>query len=116
MSYTQAYQPQLPEINFSNNWNKKLDNTAFTTIRLENPNKYKIGQQYEIKLNHKKITVGKIIEIRKLMFKDINEFIAYLDTGYSSTECKKIIQKMYPSIDFTHKFLYLILIKKLNRL
>ncbi len=39
------------KIKFSFNWNNKLENKAFTTIRIHNPNKYKTGNMYEIELN-----------------------------------------------------------------
>lgn len=105
---------KLEIINFSHNWNKKLDCTAFTTIRLENNLKYKKGSVYEIHLKkvlHKK---AMILEIKTMYLNDINEYIANLDTGYSSPETKEILLKMYPTVDFNKKKLMFILLKSVS--
>ena len=99
-------------ISFSYNWNKKLDCQAFTTIRLYQPEKYVVGETYEILLKDVAIGKGEIVEIRKFMLSELNEFVAYLDTGYPKEKCKEIIRKMYPKVDFERQILSLILIKK----
>jgi len=38
-------------IKFSYNWNNKLENKAFTTIRIHNPKKYIAGKAFNIELN-----------------------------------------------------------------
>lgn len=48
---TMHNQDELPTIDFSYNWNGKLNCNSFTTIRLANPNKYQIGLDYLVKLN-----------------------------------------------------------------
>lgn len=99
-------------ISFSFNWNHKLDCDAFTTIRLFQPEKYCIGEQYAIQLKKVKQFEGVIIDVKKFMLKDLSNFIAYLDTGYSKENCQSIITKMYPRVNFTTQFLSLILIHK----
>lgn len=101
-------------ISFSYNWNKKLDCVAFTTIRLYQPVKYIIGEQYEIQLKKEKQFDGVIIDIKKFMLKDLSNFIAYLDTGYPKEKCADIITKMYAKIDFNTQPLSLILIHKVK--
>ena len=87
-----------PKINFSYNWNNKLGCKIFSTIRIYNPNKYQIGQEYKIELNKKPIKIASITDMKTIYLKDINEFIAGIDTGYSAFECKSILQKMYSKI------------------
>jgi hypothetical protein len=101
-------------ISFSYNWNKKLDCEAFTTIRLFQPGKYVVGEQYEIQLKKVKLFEGVIIDVKKFMLKDINNFIAYLDTGYSKENCQSIITSMYKKVDFNTQPLSLILIHKVK--
>jgi hypothetical protein len=99
-------------IPFSYNWNKKLDCDAFTTIRIYQPEKYVIDETYQIDLNKAEFCKGTIIDIKKFWLKDLNDFIAYLDTGYDKEECKKIITLMYKRVDFNTTPLSLILIRK----
>ena len=43
----------MEKLEFSTNWNNKLDCKCFTTIRLYNPNKHFRGNQFEISLQNK---------------------------------------------------------------
>lgn len=102
--------PSKKRIRFTYNWNNKLDCKAFTTLRLHQPDMYVVGEVYEIWLRGPKSqwaqrNDGQIIDIRRLHLNDVNPFIAYLDTGYSVGETKKILQRMYrnkvnPLLDF----------------
>ncbi len=86
-------------IRFSNNWNNKLDNKAFTTIRLHNPNKYRQGLFYEIELKGGARGQAELREIRTLRATQFNNFICYLDTGYNKMETIEILKRMYSDID-----------------
>lgn len=98
-------------INFSTNWNNKLDCKCFTTLRLKNPKKYQLNKQYLINLKKNPIKKAEIIGIKTIFFKDINEYIAHLDTGYSLEETKNILLKMYPNIKTHTQPFYFILLK-----
>lgn len=102
----------MDKISFSFNWNNKLENKAFTTIRLLQQEKYRTEETYLITLKLKELFQAKIIEIKPFWLKDLNEFIAHLDTGYNKKECIEIIKKMYPNVNFLQKQLSLILLKK----
>ena len=71
----------------------------FTTLRLRNNNKYKVGNRHKIILNEKGVLrdhgIGEIIAIRVLRLHQLNEFICGLDTGYTIDETKQILYKMY---------------------
>ncbi len=103
----------MKELKFSYNWNKKLDCKVFTTLRLTNF--FDIGDEIDILLNSKKICVGKIIYKKCININQINDWIAYLDTGYDKIECKKILEKMYKNknIDWKTQKIYFYLIKKI---
>jgi len=102
------------ELEFSYNWNNKLDSDFYTTLRLHNPDKYVLGRIYDVKLkgksHHKAVLVsGKILKLA-----NINEFIADLDTGYSVEECKNIIKKMYPNANWDTQDIGLYLMQKIK--
>lgn len=87
------------EIHFSTNWNNKVTCRAFTTIRLRNDKKYRIGETYSIWLKSgsedKCIGYADIAAIKHFRLAELNDYMAYLDTGYSPDECRNIIRKMY---------------------
>ncbi len=82
-------------ISFSFNWNNKLQNKAFSTIRIHNPKKYQIGKMYKIELKGEALGTAVIQEIRVLKADQLNNFICFLDTGYSRTDTLNILAKMY---------------------
>lgn len=85
---------KMDKIEFSYNWNNKLNCMAFTTLRLFNK-KYTIGQTYTIKLNGVDICKATIVDIKPIRLEQVNNYIAYLDTGYNREKCIDIIRTMY---------------------
>lgn len=85
----------MQQITFSYNWNNKLNCNAFTTLRPFNPNKYKLGEQYELLLKNAPIGVYRIAALHTLDINQINTTIALIDTGYLPEQCKEVIRKMY---------------------
>lgn len=83
------------KLNFSFNWNGKLDNKVFTTIRAVNWNKYRTGRIKKVLLNDNFIKNIEIIEIRVFKLLELTEWMARLDTGYSRLETIDILCKMY---------------------
>ncbi len=86
-------------LKFSTNWNEKLFTDHFTTIRLYNPRKYSVGAKFDLYL--KTIFMGEVevIAHRQISVGKINDWIAYLDTGYDAAETQKILLTMYKNID-----------------
>jgi hypothetical protein len=108
-------------IDFSYNWNRKLDcSISFTTIRLRNDNKYKVGEEFYINLKEHKRNTNKglyrIADIRHFKLNNLNPFVTYLDTGYNVSDCKNLIVTMYknctPPINWETQDLSLILLVK----
>ena len=82
-------------IRFSFNWNNKLTNKAFTTIRLHNPSKYRRGNRYMIECNKQALGVAILQDIRTFNLANLNDFITYLDTGYNAHQTTEILKRMY---------------------
>ena len=101
-------------IKFSYNWNNKICCKCFTTLRIEDNQKYIIGNKYKITLKEKYIKSVEIIDIRCFKINNIGDYIGYLDTGYSGVETIAIIKKMYPKVDFSIISLYFILMKTIE--
>ena len=101
-------------LNFSTNWNNKLDCKYFTTIRIYNPILHKTGNKFDINLRKKPKIKAEIIAVKKGYVKDLGGYDCYLDTGYSKRETISIMQKMYPKVNFQHQQVALILLKKLE--
>jgi hypothetical protein len=104
----------MEKLEFSTNWDNKLDCKCFTTIRLYNPNKHFRGNQFEISLQNKFKGKATVLGITKAKIHELNDYICYLDTGYSRNETIEILQKMYPKVDFRNQYLCIILLKKID--
>lgn len=85
----------METIDFSYNWNNKLECRAFTTLRRHNPTKYKEKETYAIRLKGDTLYEAICIAVKTFPLSKLNVFISYLDTGYSLEETMKIIQRMY---------------------
>jgi hypothetical protein len=92
---------KMEKIEFSYNWNGKLNNKAFTTIRLHNGRKYRAGKTYQIILKGEKIGTAMLKDKRVLLLEQLNEFICYIDTGYSKGETITILTRMYKNVDLS---------------
>ena len=100
----------MKELKFSYNWNNKLDCKVFTTLRLSS--KYEVGDLVEVKLNSLYKFNAIIIGKKVIKMEKINDYIAYLDTGYDTDECRGILKKMYKDVDWTTQNLYYYLVKR----
>jgi hypothetical protein len=87
-------------INFSYNWNNKLDNKVFTTIRA-NFIPVQPGTTLQIHLKGKLYCWAKVQECIKCKFSDINTLILWLDTGYAPEEAFKVFKSM--GLDYNRK-------------
>lgn len=103
---------------FSHNWNNKLCCNSFTTIRRLNPEKYQEGNVHRVMMKTtgpcvKDFGFYKVQDVKELTFDQIisSEYICYLDTGYSSSEVRKILGNMYKGITGGTKFSYVLYVK-----
>jgi len=102
----------MNRLEFSSNWNNKLDNNSFTTIRLSG--RFNVDEEIEVYFrDNRKPGRFKVIGKKIITLNGINDWIAYIDTGYSAVECKDILRKMYPKVkDWTNQPIYYYLIMK----
>lgn len=101
-------------IRFSYNWNEKLNGKSFTTIRRQS-DKYFQGAIHSVMLKEKSGWVtsyqnAEIIDVKVLTLSQIieNEWICRLDTGYSASETKGILMRMYPDVKPDTKFCFVL--------
>ena len=99
----------MQTIDFSYNWNNKLNCKAFTTWRVHNPKKYYEGAIVDITLKDEHLFTAAIVKVRTLLLNQANEYISYLDTGYSVEEFQDIVLKMYGAKAKTMKFDFILL-------
>lgn len=85
---------------FNTNWNGKLNCNCFTTIRLANQNKYAVNSDHKIILRDEFLYYARVLAYKELFLCDLNDFMSFVDTGYSRLETRDIIYKMYPKVDF----------------
>lgn len=104
----------LDKLQFSYNWNGKLDCQCFTTLRLRNAIKFQVGNAFEIWLNDEDKGQAKIIDVKHLYLDQVSDWIALLDTGYNAEKCKEIIRTMYKNknIDWSKQQLAYVLLQK----
>jgi hypothetical protein len=101
-------------LEFSTNWNNKLDCNCFTTIRIYNPTKHFKGNEFDIYLKKKFRAKAVVLEVIFIKLKQLSDYACYLDTGYNSEETINLFKKMYPKIDFEIQPVCVLLLKKLE--
>ena len=104
----------METIEFTYNWNNKLAGRFFTTLRLNNP-KYQIGKTFQVRLKGNDLCLAQVVDFKILMMKDINSYIAGLDTGYTVPVCKEVIRKMYPTKNWETQRLVLVLFQVITK-
>ena len=97
------------KLNFSYNWNNKLNCKVFTSLRMTN--RFDIGDRVEISLKDKPLGVGIVKGKKSFLIDGINDFIAYIDTGYNRDECIKMLKRMNKISDWSKKKIHFYLIK-----
>jgi len=103
----------MQTLEFSHNWNNKLDCDVFTTLRLSG--RFSIGEVITVQLNKVDKPDPYVILDKKVIYlSKIGEWIARIDTGYSAEECIKILKTMYSKkrINWDSQPIYLYLIKR----
>lgn len=107
------------ELTFSANWNNKLFGSVFSTIRLQNSEKWKIGEIWTIKL---KSNLGDVTvctaEVIDVVPTEINSLtsIACIDTGLSLEQTKKMFREWYQKYATSENeiFLHYIVFKRIS--
>lgn len=86
----------MERITFKRNYNHKLGNNYFITIR-EKASKWLVGEVYEVfdKESCSTRGHGKIIEIREITTHDLNDWVTFLDAGLSASEFILELESFY---------------------
>lgn len=113
-SHMELVKPEANKVlKFSKNWNNKLHCKVFTTIRLHDDCLYKIGNLFDIDLsiNNSTLKIGgtvKLINKKTFKLNQLNDFMAYLDTGNPAETVKKKLMEMYKTSNENTLFDYLL--------
>ena len=86
----------MNQIKFSHNWNNKLEQPFFTTIRRATPEKReyyleKCGSVFDVLLNGESINKAVLIDVQTKKYTDIDYYFLVIDTG--NRYPKEIFQK-----------------------
>ena len=106
----------MERLEFSTNWNNKLDCKCFSTIRIYNPTKHFKNNLFEIYLQRKYKGKAVVLGVIITYLDQLSDYICYLDTGYNKAETVELIQKMYKSknIDFKKQQITILLLQKVE--
>ncbi len=92
----------MPTIRFSTNWNGKLNNKSFTTLRVHDPLRYKAGTIFSVEVDGKLFVNAKVITVKTMTLSKVSEFEARLDSGYSRKEFINLIKRLYRNRAFLY--------------
>lgn len=113
----------MKTLNFSQNWNGKLDLPYFTTIRLSKPSSYRVGDKITFSVGRSKqsrriLGVGDIVDVKHCLLSDLTDDICLNDTGYGRAATVALIQTMYKNIvfDWNKQLLVIYSVKVTGRL
>lgn len=102
----------MKQIKFSHNWNNKLNNDIFTTIRKSTSEKQKyynslIGEQFEVMLKDSARGIATLLTVHEFEYRHIHPILLLLDTGIEDYyKIEKVFRK-FGMTSVTDKFLIL---------
>ena len=103
----------MKDLDFSYNWNKKLDCTFFTTLRLSN--RFEPLDWVLVTLKQSVKGRAVILDKKALKIENLNGWVCGLDTGYSTPETIDVLKKMYPGKITPTTTIYLYLLRYENK-
>jgi hypothetical protein len=105
----------METLNFTYNWNRKLDNKVFTTLRLSD--RFKEGDIIGIHLGSEIKGNAVVLKKKSFLLHELDDYTCYLDTGYDAVNTRLILGKMYNNkgVDFTKQPVYCYLIKYIGK-
>lgn len=111
-------------IDFYDNPNNKLNSDCFTTLRLRNDFKYKIGNDHWVNLKEHNRNINKglfhCVAVKIIKLNEITPFIAFLEFGLPPDKAKEKMQHYYalinPPINWDEQDLSFVLLLKHKRI
>lgn len=100
-------QKEEKTLSFSFNWNRKLDNNCFSTLRLTA--RFEVGDEIEIiRPKNEGVFRGIVRTKQRYAIAQLDDSICYLDTGYDRETTLKILANIYKNQPITEIFRYII--------
>lgn len=111
----------MTTLKFSRNWNNKLNNRIFTTIRefsQHNDERFKLGAMVEITFKGKVVSHAEIIDITTVNFGIIPKYVRMLDTGYLLDEANQVFMHFtgLNAVDIQRRQMMVVMLKVVKRL
>jgi hypothetical protein len=97
------------KIHFSSNWNGKLCNDVFTTIRLYNYDKYPDFEKFTIEYKSHILGIAELLVKKPFKFGSLNATTSLVDCGHDEHYLGKLLRNFYPGIDANTNFYMLVL-------
>jgi len=88
----------MHKIHFSSNWNGKLLNDCFTTIRRYNYDKYPDFQQFEVEYKNQIAGIAELDAKKPFKFSALNDITSMVDTGKDVGYLHTLLLKFYPEL------------------
>lgn len=82
-------------LHFNNNYNGKLNQQYFSTVRPFADDAWIVGTRHAIKLGGALIGYAKLIHVQRFQQFPMNSYISYLDAGMPPLEFANLIAKLY---------------------
>ena len=98
----------METLTFTHNWNLKLNCRSFSTVRVENPKKYRLNEEYRVLLKQTgtrptiDMGIAVLRHISHFYLFDVNPGISLLDANLNREDFIKLVLTMYKNagIDF----------------
>lgn len=85
-------------LDFSKNWNGKLLNDVFTTIRAYNYEKYEDTALFEVWCGKTFLGTAELVNKRGLKFRELSTPLLWVDTGHDEVYAKAVFHNMYKNL------------------
>lgn len=99
----------MKTLEFSYNWNRKLDCKSFSTVRIENPSKFILLDEYQIILKTKgngpdiNKGIARLQHISHFFLDKVSPAVSFLDANLNVFEFQKLVLQMYKNHNVNFK-------------
>lgn len=89
------YMDGLSKLEFSDNWNNKLNAKVFTTIRRQHNVRFQIGNRFTVDYKDKLRFVAQVADVRHCKAGELSLWEMALDTGYGRAATINVLCRMH---------------------
>jgi hypothetical protein len=101
----------MRRIHFSNNWNGKLLQDVFTTIRVYDYDKYPDGELFEIEYKNKVVGLARLEAKKPFRFGELNDITSMVECGFGRAYLSKLLKTFYGDKINSESALYMLILK-----